>query len=84
MQTTLTTISTNESIIEERNQQINSIMQEVEIVNEIYKDLALLVHEQGGHINTIYDNIETSLHNTQSAVQELEKAKTRQSKCSLM
>ena len=37
----------NEAIIEEREQGIQEIQQQIGEVNEIFKDLAVLVHEQG-------------------------------------
>lgn len=40
-------ISFNEAIIEEREQGIQEIQQQIGEVNEIFKDLAVLVHEQG-------------------------------------
>lgn len=43
-------IAFNEAIIEEREQGINEIQQQIGEVNEIFKDLAVLVHEQGAMI----------------------------------
>lgn len=40
-------IAFNEAIIEEREQGIQEIQQQIGEVNEIFKDLAILVHEQG-------------------------------------
>ena len=40
-------IAYNEAIIEEREQGIKEIQQQITEVNEIFKDLAVLVHEQG-------------------------------------
>ncbi len=37
----------NEAVIEEREQGIREIHQQIGEVNEIFKDLAVLVHEQG-------------------------------------
>lgn len=37
----------NEAIIEEREQGIMEIQQQIGEVNEMFKDLALMVHEQG-------------------------------------
>ena len=37
----------NEAIIEEREQGIQEIQQQIDQVNEIFKDLAVLVHDQG-------------------------------------
>lgn len=43
-------ISFNEAIIEEREQGIQEIQQQIGEVNEIFKDLAVLVHGQGNMI----------------------------------
>jgi len=43
-------IAFNEAIIEEREQGIQEIHQQIGEVNEIFKDLAVLVHEQGAII----------------------------------
>lgn len=44
----------NEAIIEEREQGIKEIQQQIGEVNEIFKDLAVLVHEQGTMIGQPY------------------------------
>ncbi|GMN30495.1 hypothetical protein TIFTF001_002822 [Ficus carica] len=43
----------NEAIIEEREQGIQEIQQQIGEVNEIFKDLAVLVHEQGVMIDLL-------------------------------
>lgn len=43
-------ISFNEAIIDERDQGIEEIQNQIGEVNEIFKDLAVLVHEQGAMI----------------------------------
>lgn len=40
-------IDLHESIFEEREQGMNEIQQQINEVNEIFRDLADLVHEQG-------------------------------------
>ena len=40
----------NEAIIEERDQGIQEIQHQITEVNEIFKDLAVLVHDQGAMI----------------------------------
>lgn len=46
-------IAFNEAIIEEREQGIQEIQQQIGEVNEIFKDLAVLVHEQGTMIGNL-------------------------------
>ena len=47
-------IAFNEAIIEEREQGIQEIQQQIGEVNEIFKDLAVLVHEQGTMIGKFF------------------------------
>ncbi|XP_050916784.1 uncharacterized protein LOC127131948 [Lathyrus oleraceus] len=77
-------ISFNEAIIEEREQGIQEVQQQIGEVNEIFKDLAVLVHEQGAMIDDIGSNIEHSHEATAQAKSELVKAsKTQRSSSSL-
>ncbi|KAI8007257.1 Syntaxin-22 [Camellia lanceoleosa] len=64
----------NEAIIEEREQGIEEIQQQIGEVNEIFKDLAVLVHEQGVMIDDISSNIESSHAGTAQATCQLAKA----------
>ncbi|KAK9120515.1 hypothetical protein Syun_018132 [Stephania yunnanensis] len=74
----------NEAIIEEREQGIQEIQQQIGEVNEIFKDLAVLVHEQGGMIDDIESNIDSSHVATAQAKVQLAKAsKTQRSNSSL-
>ncbi|CAA3010302.1 syntaxin-22-like [Olea europaea subsp. europaea] len=77
-------ISFNEAIIEEREQGINEIQQQIGEVNEIFKDLAVLVHEQGAMIDDIGSNIENANAATAQGKSQLVKAsKTQRSNSSL-
>lgn len=74
----------NEAIIEEREQGIREIQQQIGEVNEIFKDLAVLVHEQGVMIDDIDSNIESSYSATVQAKSQLAKAsKSQKSNSSL-
>ncbi|KAI3940519.1 hypothetical protein MKW98_024926 [Papaver atlanticum] len=74
----------NEAIIEEREQGIQEIQNQIGEVNEIFKDLAVLVHEQGAVIDDIGSHVETSHMATQQAKSQLAKAaKTQKSNSSL-
>ncbi|PSS04551.1 Syntaxin-22 like [Actinidia chinensis var. chinensis] len=64
----------NEAIIEEREQGIKEIQQQIGEVNDIFKDLAVLVHEQGVMIDDISSNIENSHAATTQATSQLAKA----------
>ncbi|KAK6928612.1 Syntaxin, N-terminal domain [Dillenia turbinata] len=53
-------IAFNEAIIEEREQGIRDIQDQIGQANEIFRDLAVLVHEQGVVIDDIQSNVESS------------------------
>ncbi|KAF8412789.1 hypothetical protein HHK36_000759 [Tetracentron sinense] len=74
----------NEAIIEEREQGIQEIQQQIGEVNEIFKDLAVLVHEQGAMIDDIDSHVENSYAATAQGKSQLVKAsKTQRSNSSL-
>ncbi|CAD5187492.1 syntaxin-22-like [Musa acuminata AAA Group] len=75
----------NEAIIEEREQGIQEIQQQIGQVNEIFKDLAVLVHDQGAVIDDINSHIENSYAATAQGKTQLKNAaKTQKSNSSLM
>ncbi|KAF5460353.1 hypothetical protein F2P56_020231 [Juglans regia] len=77
-------IAFNEAVIEEREQGIQEIQNQIGEVNEIFKDLAVLVHEQGAMIDDIGSNIESSQAATSQGKSQLVKAsKTQRSNSSL-
>ncbi|KAL8139979.1 hypothetical protein V2J09_006000 [Rumex salicifolius] len=67
-------VAFNEAIIEEREQGIREIQSQIGEVNEIFKDLAVLVHEQGVTIDDISSNIESSAGAAIQAKQQISKA----------
>ncbi|XP_075496404.1 syntaxin-22-like [Primulina tabacum] len=71
-------IAFNEAIIEEREQGIQEIQQQIGEVNEIFKDLAVLVHEQGVMIDDIGSNVEGSHAATAQGKSQLVKAANTQ------
>lgn len=74
----------NEAIIEEREQGIQEIQQQIGEVNEIFKDLAVLVHEQGAMIDDIGTHVENANAATAQGKSHLVKAsKTQRSNSSL-
>ncbi|KAG5524232.1 hypothetical protein RHGRI_031038 [Rhododendron griersonianum] len=78
-------ITFNEAIIEEREQGIQEIQHQIGEVNEIFKDLAVLVHEQGTMIDDIGSNIEGAHAATAQGKSHLAKAaKTQRSNSSLV
>ncbi|TVU22428.1 hypothetical protein EJB05_32122 [Eragrostis curvula] len=74
----------NEAIIEERDQGIQEIQHQITEVNEIFKDLAVLVHDQGAMIDDIDSHLENAVAaTTQGKVQLSKAAKTQKSNSSL-
>jgi len=63
-----------DSLIADREQGIREIEKAVVEVNEIFRDLSNLVHEQGAMIDNIESNIEESVVKTSEGVEELRKA----------
>lgn len=77
-------IAFDEAIIEEREQGIQEIQQQIGEVNEIFKDLAVLVHEQGTMIDDIGSHIESAHASTAQGKSHLVKAaKTQRSTSSM-
>ncbi|KAK8497150.1 hypothetical protein V6N12_046736 [Hibiscus sabdariffa] len=77
-------IAFNEAIIDEREQGIQDIQQQIGEVNKIFKDLLVLVHEQGTMIDDIGTHIENSQAATIQAKSQLVKAaKTQRSNSSM-
>ncbi|RWR74431.1 syntaxin-22 [Cinnamomum micranthum f. kanehirae] len=78
-------VAFNEAIIDEREQGIKDIQDQIGQANEIFRDLAVLVHEQGVVIDDIDSNIEGSHATTAQARTQLAKAsksvKSRSSWC---
>ncbi|WOK94982.1 syntaxin-22-like [Canna indica] len=75
----------NEAVIEEREQGIQEIQKQIGEVNEIFKDLAVLVHDQGVVIDDINSHVENSHAATAQGKAHLKKAaKSQKSNSSLM
>uniref|UniRef100_A0A7N0VM11 t-SNARE coiled-coil homology domain-containing protein n=1 Tax=Kalanchoe fedtschenkoi TaxID=63787 RepID=A0A7N0VM11_KALFE len=67
-------IAFNDAMIDEREQGIREIQEQIGEANEIFKDLAVLVHDQGVTIDDIHSNIEASSSATIQARAQLVKA----------
>lgn len=68
----------NNLLIEEREQDIKEIQQQIGEVNEIFQDLAVLVHDQSDLVDDIEANIVTSHDHTRTANKELKVAAKHQ------
>lgn len=63
-----------ESLVIERESEIRNIEQSVGELNELFRDVAHIVNEQGSQLDVIGDNIQDVGHDTQGANVELRSA----------
>ncbi|GAB6032744.1 Syntaxin-7 [Chamberlinius hualienensis] len=68
----------NLEMLREQEQAIRQIETDIVQVNQIFKDLAMMVHEQGGMIDSIEANIETASVQVSEATQQLHQASNYQ------
>ena len=80
MQTHENTIYINNKIIQEKNEEMDKLNRDIQAIREIYKDLALLVTEQGEQINIMSDNIENTARETEKALAQLQISEKRSRK----
>ncbi|KAI9895273.1 hypothetical protein PsorP6_018489 [Peronosclerospora sorghi] len=76
-------IAHNEALIEEREHDITKIHQSVAQVNEIFRDLAAIVHEQQSAIDAIETHVHESMEQTQQGLNQVKKAAEMQGYCVL-
>ncbi|XP_062323997.1 syntaxin-7 isoform X2 [Osmerus eperlanus] len=67
-------------LIQERESAIRQLESDITDINDIFKDLGMMVHEQGDMIDSIEANVETADVCVQSATQQLAQAANYQSK----
>ncbi|XP_022237088.1 syntaxin-12-like isoform X2 [Limulus polyphemus] len=67
-------LEVEQALLEEREQRIREIESDMLDVNQIFRDLASMVHEQGEVINTIADNIDNTCYNVEEGASQLQKA----------
>jgi len=67
-----------ESLIIERESEIRNIEQSVGELNELFRDVAHMVHEQGQSLDIISDNVVQTRDDTQNADQQLRTASRHQ------
>lgn len=70
----------NTTMIAEREQEVNKIVRSIADLNEIFKDLATMVHEQGTVIDRIDYNIELTQVQVHEGYKQLQKAERYQRK----
>lgn len=77
-------IEHNQSMILERENELKKVHQSVQQVNEIFKDLASIVADQQGTIDTIENHIQESHARTERGLEQVKKAADEQRTCCLM
>eukprot|EP01041_Mallomonas_annulata_P003844 gene3844-7664_t len=71
----------DQAILEEREREIKKINRDLILVNEMFKDVASLVHEQGAVIEEIAVSTEQSHERARAGLQEVQKAAAHQNSC---
>ncbi|KAF2759487.1 t-SNARE [Pseudovirgaria hyperparasitica] len=64
----------NETLINDRQNEIDNIADGVQELNDLFKNLGHVVHEQGEQLNFIEENVETTREATQGGYQNLRQA----------
>jgi len=67
-------IQYNENLIAERSKDVQSIERDVMEINAIFKDLAVMVNDQGAKIDQIENHIQSTVDDTEAASEEIDKA----------
>mmetsp|Transcript_30565 Transcript_30565/g.48056 ORF Transcript_30565/g.48056 Transcript_30565/m.48056 type:complete len:191 (+) Transcript_30565:398-970(+) len=67
-----------ETLVQERDQEINHIVQSIEELSTIFKELAVLVIDQGTVLDRIDYNMELVVESTKEGITQLEKAEKNQ------
>lgn len=65
-------------ILRERDDALVKLESDISDVNQIFKDLSVLVHEQGEVIDTIEDNVVSAAVHVEQGTEELQKARKHQ------
>ena len=76
-QTDVFEVQIHEDILMERDQKITHITSAIQQVNGLFKEISLMVNEQGEALDRIEDHIGDSVQQTKKTVQELQKAEDR-------
>ena len=71
-------ISYNEAIIDERDTEIQGLVHDIGELNEMFQDVAVMVHDQGTMIDTVETNAILTADRVQAGRTELEHAEQSQ------
>lgn len=70
----------NTQMVAEREEEVNKVVRSIVDLNDIFKDLAHMVHEQGTVLDRIDYNIEQTQFQVQEGYKQLQKAEKYQRK----
>ena len=73
-------IDNNSALVEARENEIQSVVKSITELSEIFQDLGSIIVEQSGIIDRIDYNIENAVVQTQTGLEELQKAENYQKK----
>ncbi len=71
---------TNDEFIQERFEGMEKLERTIQDVNDIYRDLSVIVHHHGDMLDSIEMNITDGLEHVERGTQQLAKAEKHQSK----
>jgi len=74
----LAVLEQEEALVNERDEEINNIVKSIEELSAIFKELAVLVIDQGTILDRIDFNMEQVVEHTKEGVEQLEKAEKYQ------
>lgn len=66
-------------LVKEREEALHQLEQDILDINVIFKDLAIMVHDQGEDIDIIEENVDSAVPNVEEGVKHLQKAVDYQS-----
>ena len=67
-------IDSDLALMQEREQQIRQLESDILDINEIFRDLGTLVHEQGEQIDSIENNVEQAYNQVEAGNEQLTQA----------
>ena len=73
----------DQELLEDREKEIFEINRKAVILNEIMKDLAVMVNEQGSPIKEVSQNTQETRENATKALEEIKKNEDKESYCCL-
>lgn len=71
-------VAYNEAIIDERDTEISALVRDIGELNEMFQDVAVMVHDQGTMIDTVEANAVLTADRVEAGRVELEKAEDSQ------